>query len=244
MPAKTSKPVRRHQPATAPGGMAISSLFLNAKWSDITIVCGDKKFSAHRCVVCRQSTYFSLACDGNFKESSGKIEMNDAEPILVEKTLQFLYTGDYTIKRDMLNSMEMFGQPSTPGSPASQSVCPNLGEQTATRFHVRMYAQGTYFQIDALKAKAKEHFARAFLEDPDTWAIAATVDEVYKSTLVSDQGLRDVVTEKIMKFLPLLPVGPKPSVGDYIFKLVPEFTVDLCRASLARNVELEQMEKK
>ncbi|PYI07400.1 hypothetical protein BO78DRAFT_282698, partial [Aspergillus sclerotiicarbonarius CBS 121057] len=213
-------------------------LFLSTKWSDLTIVCGDKTFPAHRCVVCPQSSYFARACDGNFKESCGNIEIKDVKPILVEKTLQFLYTGDYTMKSDMPSSTEKFGQPSPLASPASQSLSASFQTQTAdfcpARFHVGMYAQGTYFQVDALKAKAKEHFARAFLEGPVT--IAATVAEVYRSTVASDRGLRDVVIEKIMKFLPLLTAGPVPFIGVHILKQVPEFAVDLCLASLANNV--------
>lgn len=41
--------------------------FLNKEYSDITIICSDKAFPAHRLVLCSQSAYFRKACSGNFK---------------------------------------------------------------------------------------------------------------------------------------------------------------------------------
>jgi hypothetical protein len=40
---------------------------LNCRFSDLTIVCRDKVFPAHRVVVCPQSDYFARACEGEFK---------------------------------------------------------------------------------------------------------------------------------------------------------------------------------
>ncbi|RAL01447.1 BTB/POZ domain-containing protein [Aspergillus ibericus CBS 121593] len=239
-------PIKRPKTATEPPKTTISRFFLSTKRSDLTIACEDQTFPAHRCVVCPQSSYFARACNGHFKESHGTIEIQDLKPILVEKTLQFLYTGDYTTKSDLPSNSptEKFGRTSTLSSPVSQSFPVHLVTQAddlcTARFHVRMYAQGSYFQVDALKAKAKEHFAKAFLENVDRGVFAAIVEEVYTSTVSSDRGLRDIVVEKIMKFLPLLMVAPSPLVDGFVLGLVPEFAVDLCLASLARNVEMEQ----
>ncbi|GES66819.1 BTB/POZ domain protein [Aspergillus terreus] len=77
-------------------GRIARGFHLPDRYSDLTIVCGDREFPAHRLVVCPQSEYFARACDGKFKESSGRIEIHDTDPILVEKTLDFIYTGDNT----------------------------------------------------------------------------------------------------------------------------------------------------
>ncbi|KAJ5175142.1 uncharacterized protein N7482_001019 [Penicillium canariense] len=74
----------------------IASLHLNSDYSDLTIFCKDKIFSAHRLVVCPRSKYFQNACYGGFKETEQPIRLNEKEPILIEKMLEFLYTGNYT----------------------------------------------------------------------------------------------------------------------------------------------------
>lgn len=39
----------------------------DGKFSDLTIVCGDRTFKAHRIVVCAQSEFFDVACSSLFK---------------------------------------------------------------------------------------------------------------------------------------------------------------------------------
>ena len=51
-----------------PGSLKdVSSLLTSEKYSDLTIICGDRNFKVHRAVVCTQSKFFSLACDGGFQ---------------------------------------------------------------------------------------------------------------------------------------------------------------------------------
>ncbi|KAF3387313.1 hypothetical protein F1880_000091 [Penicillium rolfsii] len=63
----------------------------------MTIICGDRIFKAHRLVVCSQSEYFQKACCGNFKEAHEPIRFPGKHPAVMEKVLEFLYTGDYTL---------------------------------------------------------------------------------------------------------------------------------------------------
>ncbi|KAF5856796.1 hypothetical protein ETB97_006724 [Aspergillus alliaceus] len=95
------------------------ALHLNSDYSDLEITCGGKSFPAHRLVVCPRSEYFKRACNGNLKApvihpliarwteivtplwdqgaEESIINLNDKSPVLVEKVLEFLYTGNYTI---------------------------------------------------------------------------------------------------------------------------------------------------
>lgn len=44
--------------------------YLNdGRFSDFTIVCGDKEFKVHRCFISAHSKYFEKACDGMFQVS-------------------------------------------------------------------------------------------------------------------------------------------------------------------------------
>ncbi|OGE47643.1 hypothetical protein PENARI_c039G01644 [Penicillium arizonense] len=57
----------------------IASLHLNSDYSDLTIICKDKILSAHKLV-----------------ETEHPIRLTEKDPILIEKMLEFLYTGNYT----------------------------------------------------------------------------------------------------------------------------------------------------
>ncbi|OQE40117.1 hypothetical protein PENCOP_c006G05842 [Penicillium coprophilum] len=71
----------------------VSSLYLKSKYSDLTIVCDDRTFSAHKLVICSKSRYFQN------KKANDEIHLKEKESILVEKMLEFLYTGDYSFER-------------------------------------------------------------------------------------------------------------------------------------------------
>ncbi|KAF4765167.1 hypothetical protein HAV15_003392 [Penicillium sp. str.  len=75
----------------------IASLHFSSEYSDLEIVCEGKVFSAHKLVVCPRSDYFHKACCGGFKEAKEPIYLNDKSSILLEKVLEFLYTGDYIV---------------------------------------------------------------------------------------------------------------------------------------------------
>ncbi|KAF7114985.1 hypothetical protein CNMCM5793_000755 [Aspergillus hiratsukae] len=167
--------------------------FLNPKYSDLTIFCDGEDFPAHRNIVCPQSKYFEAACDGRFKEGDGKIRLDGHNPTLVKKTLEFLYTGDYTYEDPLNDSLskaeiELFSQ-----NEAESMANLRTGE---AYFHAQMYAQGDYFQIDALKSKAKQRFEDSFMMDPfDGDSFTSAVIEVYTSTAENDRGLRDPLVQ-------------------------------------------------
>ncbi|KAL2871606.1 BTB/POZ domain-containing protein [Aspergillus lucknowensis] len=75
----------------------ISRHYLNSDYSDLVIVCKGKALPAHKLVVCPRSEYFKSACLGGFKEAKEPIRLDNTDPVLIEKVLEFLYTGNYTI---------------------------------------------------------------------------------------------------------------------------------------------------
>ncbi|KAI1011370.1 hypothetical protein LB504_002151 [Fusarium proliferatum] len=76
---------------------ALSTLFHSEKFSDMIIVCGGRQFKTHRAVVCTQSPFFDKAMSGNYKESMSRfVELPEDDPDVVERFLEFLYTGNYS----------------------------------------------------------------------------------------------------------------------------------------------------
>ena len=40
--------------------------YLDGRFSDITITCGEETFKCHKMILCRRSTFFDRACSGDF----------------------------------------------------------------------------------------------------------------------------------------------------------------------------------
>ncbi|KAL2019046.1 hypothetical protein VTK56DRAFT_10150 [Thermocarpiscus australiensis] len=75
---------------------SLSSLLLSEKYSDMIIRCGGREFKAHRAIVCSQSSFFDKALSSGFSETvTGVIDLPEDDPDVVERFLQFLYTGTY-----------------------------------------------------------------------------------------------------------------------------------------------------
>ncbi|KAL2270576.1 hypothetical protein VTJ83DRAFT_2760 [Remersonia thermophila] len=75
---------------------SLSALRLSEKWTDMTIRCGGREFQAHRAVVCTQSQFFDLALSGPFREAqTGVVDLPEDDPDILERFLEFLYTGTY-----------------------------------------------------------------------------------------------------------------------------------------------------
>ncbi|KAM0553365.1 hypothetical protein ACHAPJ_007378 [Fusarium lateritium] len=81
----------------------IQGLFLNDKYSDITIVCGDREFKAHRAIVCTQCLFFENAfTSAPKKRMIRKFKLPEGDPEVFQRFLEFLYTGSYTVDGDSL----------------------------------------------------------------------------------------------------------------------------------------------
>ncbi|UZP41661.1 hypothetical protein NXS19_009477 [Fusarium pseudograminearum] len=76
---------------------SLSTLLFSDKFADMTIKCKEREFSAHRAIVCSQSSFFDKALSSNFKEAMTQtVELQEDDPDIVERFLEFLYTGNYT----------------------------------------------------------------------------------------------------------------------------------------------------
>ncbi|EED11610.1 BTB/POZ domain protein [Talaromyces stipitatus ATCC 10500] len=212
----------------------LASLYLNPQYSDLTIICGTEVFPVHRNIVCPRSSYFARSCGGNFKEALGTIELKDQDPNLIRKVLQFLYTGDYTFEIDGDEEKEdNLGQPSSQDHSRGFNAC---------QFHVRMYAQADYFQIDGLKSRAERYFRGSFLDQPSKDPFEAIITEIYTSIPESDEQIRDAAIELTMDNLETLRNGTEVILLDGFLKRSPAFAADLCIAMLKRRSESQKEE--
>ncbi|RHZ66426.1 hypothetical protein CDV55_107178 [Aspergillus turcosus] len=246
-PGKDSKDIKNGRTAVAPSESddevtrqmetLLLSNFLNPKYSDKTIKCDDEVFPAHRNIICPQSKYFEVACDGRFKEGDEPIRLDGQDPTLVKKTLEFLYTGNYTYE----------GPPKDPETEPTELLSENEAETSMATpqtgdayFHAQMYARGVYFQIDALKSKAKQCFKESFMTDPDRDSFRSAVLEVYDSTVESDRGLRDLVVQLTTDNLSLLRAKVNPVLDDNLLEDVPSFMRDICLSAVERCAEFQR----
>ncbi|KAK4143179.1 uncharacterized protein C8A04DRAFT_12629 [Dichotomopilus funicola] len=75
---------------------ALSGLLNSDKFSDMAIHCSGREFPAHRAIVCSQSSFFDKAMTSGFSEAaSGIVNVPEDDPDILERFLQFLYTGTY-----------------------------------------------------------------------------------------------------------------------------------------------------
>jgi hypothetical protein len=180
--------------------------------------------------------------------------------MLVKKTLEFLYTGDYTYNgppntQALLNSKnssecspqtwtendELDADTEQYSSPSRNPNTTNL-QSCHAFFHAQIYAQGDYFQINELKKKAKDYFMKSFLEHPDRHSFSSSVIEVYSSTGEHDRGLRDLVVQLTTDNLKTLRSGGNPIFCNSLLTSVPNFMLDVCLSTLDRCAEYQRQQ--
>ncbi|OGM39578.1 hypothetical protein ABOM_011759 [Aspergillus bombycis] len=237
----------------------VLSHYLNPKYSDLSIKCGDEVVPAHQNIICPQSQYFEVACNSRFRESNGEIILEDCDPMLIKKTLEFLYTGDYTYDGSPNTQAFLNSKNSSECSPQTGADLdfeldgdvgpyPRPPRKTSTAkfqscqavFHAQMYAQGDYFQINGLKTKARQSFENSFLENPNRDSFNSSVIEVYSSTEEHDRGLRDLVVQLTTDNLRTLRREEDPIFCDSLLESVPKFMLEVCRSTLDKCAEYER----
>ncbi|KAL8367056.1 hypothetical protein RB599_010967 [Gaeumannomyces hyphopodioides] len=189
--------------AVAPIYSSLRPVRDSGKYSDLVVTCKSQTFNAHRVVLCSQSEFFDKACGGPFIEaSSGKIDLPDDDPALVQKLMDFFYTGDYTQTTKASDGCESKPTSRSPtvahaaggqkGAEVSDDTCSILFDEA------KVYIMADKFIIPALKDISLERFRSAAnrAEGMSSWqcdSFPLVADEIYNSTTRSDLALKEIL---------------------------------------------------
>ncbi|CAA9957051.1 hypothetical protein P3342_000782 [Pyrenophora teres f. teres] len=81
---------------------ALASLFEQGQYSDLTIVCGTKRYQVHRVLLATRSTFFQGACRSGFREAeTGVIDLSEDDAEAVEHMMHYFYHMDYLTKKPL-----------------------------------------------------------------------------------------------------------------------------------------------
>lgn len=164
----------------------IASLHLSSDYSDLTIICKDRVFTAHKLVICPRSKYFHRACHAGFKENKHPVSLDDKDPMLIEKLLEYLYTGSYD-----------------PPLAAPNSGIPQIDDNVPEMYGQAEGESSQILQIDkAVTDEPEEH-----IEVPANETVTATVENLpeklnpangYAPTYVTEKGVEGHKPEPVI----------------------------------------------
>ena len=94
----------------------LKSLFEDKVFADVTILCGDESFDAHKAILASQSPVLRKMFEVEMKEKhSNVIEIVDLDPSVVSDLLSFLYTGTVPNMKEnaeeLLKAADMYEMP-------------------------------------------------------------------------------------------------------------------------------------
>jgi hypothetical protein len=98
-------------------------------------------------------------------------------------------------------------------------------------FHARMYIEAGWWKVQDLKVKAKAHFTKAFMDNPDPKSFSKTIETIYAIN-TNCAELKDEVIKSIVPNIPMFWRGAggsesPPVLNVELLKLVPDFTFEL-----------------
>ncbi|KAI1119089.1 BTB/POZ protein [Nemania sp. NC0429] len=190
--------------ATAKAPMPVDQLLISLKrlhsdgdYSDLTIVCKEKHYQVHKCIICPRSGFFAAACRGDFKEArEGKISLPEDDPKAVELMIQFFYHLDYKINAVGTASGDKKLTPldkETDPLPPCQSS--DVKVDSTLMIHAKVYALAQKYLIDDLKTIALRKFANYASRDWNRESFLDVAEAGYELTPESESGLRAAVVE-------------------------------------------------
>jgi len=98
---------------------ALKTLLEIGKYSDLTILCGSKKYAVHRAIICSRSGFFDGACSNPFREAeTGVIDLSEDDPEAVDHMVHYFYHLDYlSTPKTRSRATSSNSRPSLPQTP-------------------------------------------------------------------------------------------------------------------------------
>lgn len=160
------------------------------KYSDLTIVCGDRQFKVHKAIVCTASDVLRREVDGKMKEAlTGVIQHDMFDADTVARMISYLYKQQYNVESDAsrtLRPAQLDGD-----TDVQAMVLPDVNEKLGA--HVRMYAIGQYYNIPTLRSLAVENFSATAEAEWASDGFMEVVKEVDLLTSRDDRELRNAL---------------------------------------------------
>ncbi|KAG6053368.1 hypothetical protein E4U17_004748, partial [Claviceps sp. LM77 group G4] len=194
-------------------------------FSDLEIVCGERRFPVHRNVVCLHASAIRAACLGPWKEAArGVFEIKETSPLLVRRMLDYIYTGDYD---DFDWSILVHKDHLSPQEVAKLDIVDYLN------LHLKMTELGDMYMVEGLSQLTSEKFAEYLASKTVRNILVIIVPEVYAIQIDSSDAIRKVVIDCMRKKMSELPLGK--DVEKYLKDVsqnIPDFTCELLKSSL------------
>ncbi|CAF3556331.1 unnamed protein product, partial [Fusarium graminearum] len=185
----------------------LRSSFDGESYADLTLISRDKQYSAHRVIVCPQSSVIERklrsqfqstkqdpSCDSCGASPGYYFNFLEDDPQAVDCLIQYFYRQDYQ------SSCYSPKVKDSESCDAEHEVSVSLSEQddiddSHPILHVRVYALAELYDILTLKKLALEKFNKTIQENVQTHRFLSSVEEAYTSTVQEDRGLHDAITE-------------------------------------------------
>ena len=106
-------------------GENLSKAFNNPEFSDVTIVCLDKKFHCHKAVLAARSDVFAAMFSHRAtKESeSGEVVISDLEPDVLEQLLHFVYSDNVNAHEILSSASALLTAADKYNIPKLKNIC-------------------------------------------------------------------------------------------------------------------------
>ncbi|KAG6144513.1 hypothetical protein E4U12_004807 [Claviceps purpurea] len=173
---------------------------------DLEIVCGERRFPAHRTV----------------EAARGVFEIKETSHVLVRRMLDYIYTGDYDrFDAGTLAQKDHF----SPQQVAQFDTADNV------TLHSEMMELGDMYMIEGLSQLTSEKFAE-HLENQTTRDILVTIiPKVYALKSDSFDKIRKILIDCMRRKMAQVPLGDdiEESLKDVTIRL-PEFTCELLKS--------------
>ncbi|KAK4549103.1 hypothetical protein LTR36_007559 [Oleoguttula mirabilis] len=179
--------------------LASAELFRTGRYSDMTVVCGERSWELHKSVVLVQSEVFERMCDGAFREArENRVNFSDDNESAMAAMLHYFYHLNYnadTSSRLHYPDVVLHIKVNTI---ADKYLISELGKIALDKFKVAVETAG---QTDALADAVEETYATTTSKDDNFRRAIVSAVKSQASSLFSD-GEGDTKFKKVASEIP------------------------------------------
>ncbi|KAG6100122.1 hypothetical protein E4U30_005348 [Claviceps sp. LM220 group G6] len=193
---------------------------------DLEIDCGERRFRAHRNVVCLHSPVIRAAFFGKWKKepTCGVFEIKEHSHMLVRRMLDYIYIGDYD---DFDSSILVQNDHLSPEDVAKLEIAGQVP------LHVKMMELGNTYLVEGLSQLTSYKFTKHLVSLLTMSVIVDIIPKVY----ALDSGPSDAIRKSVIgdmreKLLRRPLTADIEELLDDVMKNVPQFTCHLLKSYL------------